>query len=150
MGGCCLGRIGNSVRFLDMQLPGGVGFLEPAGQQRLGPPHTYFCFWMGEMKTDTTPDAARPNGLYFHIGNSGFTFRVEDNGQGPELVVSGSVFGHRMLHTQMFTTASGLAALGSFLVEQSKREFSAPYCHVAEEPTSVMTARPALTSDAAK
>lgn len=88
-----------------------------------------------ETSTNTGPNAAQPNGLYFHIGNSGVTFRVEDNGRGPELVVSGSVFGHQMLRSQMFTTTSGLAALGHFLVEQSRREFSAPYCNVAEEPT---------------
>lgn len=98
------------------------------------------------MTDDTGADAARPNGLYFHTGNSGYTFQVEDNGQGPELVVSGSVFGHRMLRSQMFTTASGLAALGAFLVEQSKRDFSAPYCLVAEEPTPVMASGTAIAA----
>jgi hypothetical protein len=74
------------------------------------------------------------NGLYFHVGNSGFTFAVLDNGMGPEVEVSGSAFGHRMLHAQMLTTKEGLEALGRFFLEQSQRDFSAPYCHATEAP----------------
>lgn len=72
--------------------------------------------------------------LYFHISNSGFSFSVEDNGSGPELVVFESVFGHRMLESRMMTTREGLMALGSFLSAQGARTFSEPYCHATSQP----------------
>lgn len=88
--------------------------------------------------------------LYFHIGNSGFSVSIEDNGNGPEFIFEGGAFGHQMVRSQMLTTREGLRALGTFLVEQSAREFSAPYCHATEmpEPRTVETIQrllPALT-----
>jgi hypothetical protein len=73
-------------------------------------------------------------GLYFHIGNSDFTFMVEDNGQGPELIVCGSVFGHQMLRAQMYTTREGLLALSGFFLRQTHRRFSEPYIHATQAP----------------
>lgn len=72
--------------------------------------------------------------LYFHIGNSGFSVSIEDNGNGPEFIFEGGAFGHQMVRSQMLTTKEGLRELGAFLVEQSAREFSAPYCHATEMP----------------
>jgi hypothetical protein len=88
---------------------------------------------MSDM-SDTTLRDVETTGLYFHIGNSGFSFQVDDNGQGPELVIRGSVFGHQMLRAQMFTTREGIMALSGFLLRQSARRFSEPYCHATKAP----------------
>jgi hypothetical protein len=92
---------------------------------------------------------AKSDGLYFHIGNSGFTFAVEDHGVGPELIVSAGAFGHGILRSQMLTTKDGLLALGMFLVEQSQREFSAPYCCATEKPQRLNEPGPTLSTDTA-
>lgn len=73
-----------------------------------------------------------PNSVYFHISNSGVTFSVKDDGFGPTLHVEAGAFGHKLAHTQVSMTVDGLALLGRWLTEQSKRTFSEQYCHAAE------------------
>jgi hypothetical protein len=70
--------------------------------------------------------------IYFHINNGGVTFDVEDNGNGPEIVVSATHFGHETARTKVAVTQRGLVELAAFFSRQAVRKFSDEYCVAAK------------------
>lgn len=70
--------------------------------------------------------------IYFHIGNGGVKFSVNDTSCGPCVTVEASHFGHPTAKTGVYITQQGLQALANFFGEQALRKFdNQPYCCAA-------------------
>lgn len=67
--------------------------------------------------------------VYFHISNSGITFRVIDEGWGPTVVVSGSAFGNMRSEIKLHIDNRGLIALSKLFAHAAKQEYTDEYCH---------------------
>ena len=66
--------------------------------------------------------------VYFHISNSGVTFRVVDEGLGPTIVVSGSSFGNMESSLKLHTDTDSLKKLGEMFLAAAKYDnFSDQY-----------------------
>lgn len=70
--------------------------------------------------------------VYLHVGNSGTTFKVIDEGYGPTVVVSTGAFGNINHEFKLYTTREGLAQLSELFGKAALEEgYSEPYCHAA-------------------
>lgn len=67
--------------------------------------------------------------VYFHISNSGITFRVIDEGWGPTVVVGGSAFGNMQSEIKLHIDNRGLIALSKLFAHAAKQEYTDEYCH---------------------
>jgi hypothetical protein len=73
--------------------------------------------------------------LYFHINNGGVTFSVDDNGQGPELVVAASHFGHDTARTAIRIPKAELRHLAEMYALADMQTYSTDAEHgMAEMP----------------
>lgn len=72
-------------------------------------------------------------GVYLHVGNSGATFSVRDEGCGPVVRVESSSFGNLNLDFRVATDCAGLRALRDMLDKAlAVQDYSPDYVHVAE------------------
>jgi hypothetical protein len=72
---------------------------------------------------------------YLHIGNSGATFSVIDEGYGPTIKVRTSSFGNMQNEFRLHVQKSNLVELGKMFLAASGYTFSQDYCN-ATEPTA--------------
>lgn len=70
---------------------------------------------------------------YLHIGNSGATFTVIDDGYGPTIKVSSSSFGNMSNEFRLHVKKSNLVELGKMFLAASGYAFSKEYCNATEE-----------------
>lgn len=71
--------------------------------------------------------------VYFHISNSGVTFKVIDEGWGPTIEVTGSSFGNMQSSLKLHTDAESLKVLGKMFIDASEHQnFSEEYCNNAK------------------
>lgn len=78
---------------------------------------------------------------YLHVGNSGLTVKVVDQGWGPTFVVESSSFGNLNNSSRTHTTVEGLRAIRDMLdraiaygEDEDRGGYSEQYCHAAEAP----------------
>lgn len=86
--------------------------------------------------------------VYMHVCNGGYSFRVEDQGFGPTLVIAHTFYGHVTM-TQIHTDVSSLIELVDMLNAAIRhKNYSEDYCDKAtvEEPVEI----PSLVEDNAK
>lgn len=69
--------------------------------------------------------------MYMHIGNSGVTLSVCDEGFGPKLVLRQSTFGSSKSEVSVLTTKECIRAAAILLYKASFHDFSDEYCHAA-------------------
>jgi hypothetical protein len=69
---------------------------------------------------------------YLHIGNSGVTFSVIDEGFGPCILIKSSTFGNNVIEQRVQVTTNELKVLAKLFDYASNKEgYSEPYCHAA-------------------
>lgn len=68
---------------------------------------------------------------YFHIGNSGVTFSVVDEGFGPCIRISSSAFGNNQIKQDVLVTKNELLALAEMFAYACTKNYSEEYCHPA-------------------
>ncbi len=69
---------------------------------------------------------------YLHVGNSGLTVKVVDEGYGPTLVFESRSFGNLVATHRTHTTVAGLRAVFDVLARAIAHDgYSGPYCHAA-------------------
>lgn len=73
--------------------------------------------------------------VYLHVGNSGATISVVDDGQGPELRIGTSSFGNLIQGTVIKTNIAAFRALRDLFSKATEESYSAEYCNVAFVPT---------------
>lgn len=87
--------------------------------------------------TKKNKEAIKIAGVNFDISNSGVSFTVQDEGNGPTIKIRSSAFGNLQNEVIVFTNSYGLKLLGKMFLEASKYDsFTDDYCHAAT-PTSV-------------
>lgn len=69
--------------------------------------------------------------VYLHIGNSGATFKVVDEGKGPQLELTSSAFGNLENKFTLMTDTDGLKAIRDAIDQSLLHQFSEEYCHKA-------------------
>lgn len=69
--------------------------------------------------------------VYWHVGNSGVTFEVVDEGHGPTLVVRSGAFGNLKSTFEARTDEYSMRLLGLMLLNAASRRYSEIYCHPA-------------------
>lgn len=69
---------------------------------------------------------------YFHIGNSGVTFRLVDNGYGPKLQIESGAFGNIHVKQDILLAKDALHALADSMSDAVHFKFTEDYCHAAE------------------
>jgi hypothetical protein len=70
---------------------------------------------------------------YLHVGNSGLTVKVVDQGFGPTFVVESSSFGNLVLSHSTMTTVDGLRSIRDMLnVAIDHGNYSDVYSHAAK------------------
>ncbi|QSQ14054.1 hypothetical protein [Myxococcus landrumensis] len=70
---------------------------------------------------------------YFHINNGGVTYSVEDNGNGPEMVVKAGHFSHPVACTRITVHRAALLEMAKMYEEAAAKECSADSVHGATE-----------------
>lgn len=68
---------------------------------------------------------------YLHIGNSGVTFSVIDEGFGPCIVIKSSSFGTNVIEQKIHVSKHELAVLSSLFDFASNKDYSEVYCNAA-------------------
>lgn len=69
--------------------------------------------------------------MYCHVGNSGATFKMVDEGYGPTLIVKTSAFGNLQSTQKIFLDKNAVIALGGLFTEASNFKYSQNYCIAA-------------------
>lgn len=69
--------------------------------------------------------------VYLHVGNSGATIEVGDEGHGPTLQISTGAFGNLNHQLKIHTTKEGLLELAILFAKAADAMYSEPYCHAA-------------------
>jgi hypothetical protein len=87
------------------------------------------------MRRETSPRVDNPVVVaetYLHVGNSGVTFSVEDEGFGPTVKIRTSAFGNLNHETKLLVSKEGLKAVKD-VIERALQygEFSSDYVHRA-------------------
>lgn len=72
--------------------------------------------------------------LYFHINNGGVTLAVEDNGDGPCIVLKSSHFGHQTGRVSVNIKRAALGRVASMFTDAAAMEYSPDSCVAAELP----------------
>jgi len=72
--------------------------------------------------------------VYWHVGNSGVTFKVIDEGYGPTLEIESSAFGNLVQKSKFYTDIKSLDALIRLLEQAKTKTYSEPYCCPASIP----------------
>jgi len=69
--------------------------------------------------------------VYCHVGNSGATFSVIDDGFGPTILVTSASFGNLQTSFKLLTDRESMKAIGEMLINAATRseDYSADYCH---------------------
>jgi hypothetical protein len=82
------------------------------------------------------------SGLYFHVGNSGLTVDVIDEGFGPTLSVSTGAFGNLQLELKTYLEPECLQQLSDYFGEAAKKTYSKTYGHAAKKDPYGVTQTP--------
>lgn len=69
--------------------------------------------------------------VYLHVGNSGATLKVVDDGNGPEVHIETSSFGNLNQTTKIKVTNAALEQLEEMFAIAKQQDFSPEYCHAA-------------------
>ena len=69
--------------------------------------------------------------VYLHVGNSGATLKVIDDGNGPEIHIETSSFGNLNQTTKIKTTRAALEQVEELFAIAKQQSFSPDYCHAA-------------------
>lgn len=69
--------------------------------------------------------------VYWHVGNSGVTFEVVDQGQGATFVAKSGSFGNLLTTFEAHTDEYSLRMLGLMLLHAAEGRFSETYCNPA-------------------
>lgn len=86
---------------------------------------------MPDLKADRRENPVEFGEVYLHIGNSGFTFRLNDEGFGPSIHINAGAFGHTMGDMKIHTNRESLEALRDLIEDALTQEFSPTYCEPA-------------------
>jgi hypothetical protein len=78
------------------------------------------------MKTEV--EATEVGSVYAHIGNSGVTFSVVDEGHGPQINIRSSTFGNNEIVQKV------MADLAALFAKAAEHEFSEEYCNAGYNP----------------
>ncbi len=74
--------------------------------------------------------------VYLHVGNSGVTFQVVDEGQGPTIIISTSSFGNLNHECKVYATTEGLKKIGEMFLDAASQGYSGEYVYPAYVPRS--------------
>lgn len=69
--------------------------------------------------------------VYCHIGNGGVTFSIEDNGHGPEVVISSSHFGNNTSSQSVAVDHDTLKQIRDMFIKACELEYSNTYPYAA-------------------
>lgn len=72
--------------------------------------------------------------IYFHINNGGVTLAVEDNGDGPCIVLKATHFGHLTGRVSVNVKADVLPKVAKMFEEAASMKYSPDSCVAAETP----------------
>jgi len=71
---------------------------------------------------------------YFHVSNSGVTFKLIDEGRGPTLIISSQAFGNLVNEAKFYLAPDGLEFLAKFFRQMSTKDYTKPYGEAGETP----------------
>jgi hypothetical protein len=80
--------------------------------------------------------------IYLHVGNSGVTFKVQDEGHGPTIAINWGAFGNLNSELRIHTDKAALTRLGNMFLDAALKPYSEEYCHKARD-----TSRDTWTED---
>lgn len=74
--------------------------------------------------------------LYLHVGNSGVTFEIVDEGHGPTVLIHWGSFGNLVSELKVMTDKDALTKLGNLFLDAALKEYSPVYCNRAYDTST--------------